>query len=100
MKTELDDDGHETAFVLINGPDDAFPSLLANKADFPIFQDTHEVGAWAQHGGGKDDIVVYGIDHALHTFFDYGTEPSSNLSDANGYDNVKSTILDALGAPP
>ena len=56
--------------------------------------------AWAQHGGNKDDIIVYGVDHTLHTFFDFGLGPDSNMSGAEGYENVKSAVLSALGATP
>ena len=71
MSDELIEDGHLVDFVFLNGPDDIFPDLLGNQANVPIFQDTHEVEAWEQHGGSKDDFIVYNADHTLHSFFEF-----------------------------
>lgn len=100
MANELADEGHDVDFLFINGPSDAFPGLLANKADFPIFQDTAEVGAWAQHGGSKDDIIVYAPDHTLHAFLEFGGPINTNFSADGAFQNVKGVILEALGALP
>ena len=72
---------------------------MESKTDFPIFQDTHEVEAWALHGGDKDDFIIYGADHTVHTFVEF-TDGLSDLSTPEGYANVKSMVLDALGATP
>ena len=95
---ELADEGHEVDFLFINGPADAFPDLLANKADFPIFQDTDEEGAWVQHGGTKDDMIIYTPEHTLHAFLKFGGPVDTNFSTPAGIENVKNTILQALGA--
>lgn len=100
IANELADEGHDVDFVFINGPADAFPDLLANKADFPIFQDTEEEGAWAQHGGTKDDMIIYTPDHNLHSFLKFGGPVNTNFSTPGGFENVKNAILDALGALP
>jgi hypothetical protein len=100
IANELADEGHDVDFVFINGPADAFPDLLANKADFPIFQDTEEEGAWAQHGGTKDDMIIYTPDHTLHAFLKFGGPVNTNFSTPGGFENVKNAILDALGALP
>ena len=97
---ELESEGYDVDFIFINGPTDAFPEPLANKADFPIFQDIDEEGAWAQHGGTKDDMIIYGPDHVLHTFLKFGGPTNTNLSTPDGIVNVKNAVLDALGALP
>ncbi len=100
IANELASEGHDVDFLLINGPSDSFPNLLADKADFPVFQDTGDVNAWTQHGGGKDDMIIYGPDNTLHTFLEFGGDISINLSSDAGKTNVKNAILEALGALP
>ena len=58
------------------------------------------MGAWVQHGGGKDDMIVYNSDHTLHAFLEYGGSMNTTLSTEEGRANVKNTILEALGALP
>jgi len=100
IANELADEGHDVDFIFINGIADFFPDLLANKANFPIFQDTDEEGAWTQHGGTKDDMIIYGPDHTLHAFLEFGGAVDTNLSTPEGIENVKNAVLEALGALP
>jgi len=100
MNTALLDDGYDPAFVMLNGPDDIWPEKLGTQASWPIFQDNHAVEAWQMHGGTKDDIIVYNADLTVHTFFHYGGAVNTNLSTADGYQNLLDAVLDALGATP
>jgi len=100
IANDLAEEGHDVDFLFINGPDDAFPDLLANKASFPIFQDTEEEGAWVQHGGTKDDMIIYTPEHTLHAFLKFGGPVDTNLSTPDGIENLKNVILQALGALP
>ena len=96
MQEELANEGHQVHFVAINGKDDIFPENLVNKAGFPIFQDTAEVDAWGQHGGGKDDMAIYQVGGVLSVFLGFGQGVETNLSTPDGYANVKQSILDAM----
>ncbi len=100
MDEELTTEGYgdEVQFLIINSKGVASSvSKLVAKCDFPVFQDTSEVNAWALHGGGKDDIFIYdgGV---LATFLPMGGPVSISLTGA-GYNNVKNAIMDALDAP-
>ena len=99
MDDELTAEGHgdDVQFVVINDKNaGASVANLTNVCSHPVFQDTAEVGAWALHGGGKDDIFIYD-QGALMTLLPQGGPVSISLSGA-GYDNVKSAILDAIAA--
>ena len=101
MNAELADEGHGDAvqFVLINDKNvSGSVSNLTNVFSEPVFQDTSEVDAWGLHGGGKDDIFIYD-QGLLVTFLPQGGAVSIILSNATGYDNVKSAILEAIAAP-
>jgi hypothetical protein len=100
MNEELLGDGHAVNFVVLHG---ASASSAANQGhmtdavDFPVFQDTAAVNAWALHEGAKDDIYIYGAEGTLSTYLPYPGAISTSLSSAAGYANVKNAILDALG---
>lgn len=101
MNQELVDDGHGDAvqFVVINANyATSTVANLTNLFDHPVFQDTAQVGAWGLHGGGKDDIFIYD-QGLLATFLPQGGAVSIVLSNATGYDNVKSAIEEAIAAP-
>ena len=100
MDEELTAEGYgdEVQFVTIN---QRFSSSsvqnLVNKCEYPVFQDTTQVNAWALHGGGKDDIFIFN-GGLLDTFLPMGGPVSISLTGA-GYANVKNAIMDAIDAP-
>jgi hypothetical protein len=69
---------------------------LAATCRFPLFQDVPEVGAWALHGGGKDDFFVYDASGQLSAYLPAIGGPNSNLSTVEGYGNLKQALLTAL----
>ena len=100
MDDELTSEGYgdEVQFVTINQRfSSSSVANLASKCEYPVFQDTTEVDAWALHGGGKDDIFIYS-GGLLHAFLPMGGPVSISLTGA-GYANVKNAIMDALDAP-
>ena len=100
MRLELKKDGleDEVAFVAIN----AYHALddqekLIERCSFPLLQDVAAVNAWTfQHQGKKDDIYVYDQSGTLLHYLPIDGEVSVNLSSEEGYDNLKSIVLDAI----
>jgi hypothetical protein len=91
MNNELKTDGKDIAFVVIAmSGGEASQAELVSRVSFPLFQDTAAVNAWAQHAGGKDDIIVYDTSGKVAQFLPSST--STNLSDATAYAAVKALI--------
>ncbi len=98
MRVQLEVAGHAVHFVTVNRADGVeSQEKLIKKCAFPLLQDTDELGIWAQMDGGKDDFYVFDAEGNLHTYFEYGGDMPTNLSEAEGYDAVKDAILSALG---
>lgn len=97
MQKELLAEGHDVAFVAVNVTSgvDSQQSLI-NVCSYPLFQDTPAVGAWTQHGGAKDDLIVYDAMGKLRTYLPYGGPVNTALSTPEGYANLKAAILDAM----
>ncbi|MBI2393875.1 MAG: hypothetical protein HYV09_30160 [Deltaproteobacteria bacterium] len=96
MQKELKAAGRDIAFLAVNSADSfTNQTELAASAEFPMFQDTDPVGAWKMHGGGKDDLYVYGSDGKLVRYLPYGGEVDTNLSDPVAYEGVKKIVVDA-----
>lgn len=96
MKQELKAGGRDVAFVTVNiiAAEDTQAELV-KAADLPTFQDVAAVNAWGQHGGFKDDMLVYGSDGKLVRYLKYGGDLDTNLSDAIAYEAVKKIVSDA-----
>lgn len=97
MRLELLGEGLDVAFLAVNvtsGVDTQ--QNLVNVCSFPLFQDEAGVGAWALHGGAKDDLIVYAADGTLSAFLPYGGSVNTSLGTPEGYGNLKAAILDAL----
>lgn len=97
MRIELEAEGHEVWFAAVNLKGaDAIQAELTNRAAFPMFQDTEETNAWGMHQGGLSDYYIYDAEGTLLTWLPNGGEISTTLSSEEGYNNLKSAILDAL----
>jgi len=100
MRLELKNDGYDVQFVAINKGDAAAEEdqeKLANRCSFPLLQDQGDIQAWTlHHGGNKDDFYVYGTDGKLADYLPFGGDRETNLSESEGYDNLKDAILDIL----
>ena len=69
MRIELEVEGRDVQFVIINKADAADDQAkLTSRCSFPLFQDLDEVGAWDLHGGGKDDFFVFDGQGALAAY--------------------------------
>jgi hypothetical protein len=104
MNDELTTEGYgaDVQFVTINGKGkDNYVTALTNKCDFPVFQDTAEANAWAQHDGGKDDMYIYDTEGNLVVYLPFSSSgPSStHLGTTGGYAHVKNAVLDELNTP-
>ena len=94
MQAELADLGHDINFVGINavtGLD--YQGTLLNVCSFPFLQDTSAVNAFGIMGGAKDDIYVYRADGSLAIYLKNGGSIDTNLSDGEGYSNVRDIVL-------
>lgn len=101
MKAELAGEGYLVHMVAINKTDaTAHQGGLIENANFPLFQDTPEVGAWVLHGGAKDDIIIYDADGRLHTFLPNGGDLTTNMGTNEGYANVWNALVEASGPAP
>jgi hypothetical protein len=97
MQKELLSEGHDVAFLAVNVTSGvSSQAALTGACEYPVFQDTAEVGAWAQAGGGKDDLYVYDATGHLVHYLPFGGEVDTNLSTPTGYGNLKAAVLDAM----
>lgn len=99
MQDELKKEGKAVHFVVVNDANAAaHQENFIEMAAFPLFQDsTATTTAWAQHQGGKDDIIIYDKNGKVAQFLPFSGPVSIILSQAEGYANVKNAILKALG---
>jgi thiol-disulfide isomerase/thioredoxin len=114
MWQELLDEGHDVQFVTVNkdnAADENYRDWMLYEHDqegnrlydelgnsifrctFPIFQDTPEDGAWALHGGNKDDFYIYDAEGALALYLPAGGDISTRLSNDAGYANLKNAVI-------
>lgn len=101
LQKELATEGTSVNIVAVNAAAAAsLAAKLTQVADFPVFQDTSAVDAWGQQGGGKDDMFIYDGAGRLYAHLPIGGEIDTNLSDATGYQNVKSALLAAAAIQP
>ncbi|MCB9557492.1 MAG: hypothetical protein H6707_15400 [Deltaproteobacteria bacterium] len=68
---------------------------LIDRCELPLFQDVDAVKAWDQHGGGKDDLLVYNAAGVLVRFLPFGGQIDTDMRKAVGYQNVKTALLSA-----
>ena len=94
LQKELSTDGFEVNFAVINihsGMDSQ--DEFISRCNFPLFQDTKEVDAFSKHQGGKDDFYIYNERGELTDYFPFLGERNSDLSDDEGYKNIKQSLL-------
>ena len=97
MKAELEAEGHQVNFVMINITNaESTQGKLVDKCNFPLFKDVAAVGAWKLHDGGKDDMYVYDTQGKLVTYLPFGGPVNTFLSTSEGYGNLKDAVLAAL----
>ena len=98
MRIELEVEGRDVQFVIINKADAADDQAkLTSRCSFPLFQDLDEVGAWDLHGGGKDDFFVFDGQGALAAYLPIDGEVPPRLSEEAGYALVNDAAVSALG---
>lgn len=116
LDAELDAEGFDVNFVIVNditaNTDEYRENLLfirgedgelttdddgelVRRCTAPMFQDVEEIGAWAMHGGKKDDIAIYNADGTLNRYLDRDVE-LPRLSTEEGYQALKQAILAAF----
>ena len=99
MALELDLYDIDVNWVIVNmtGAESTQQGLI-DECGFPIFQDVAEIGAWGQHGGDKDDILIYDAEGKLGMFLPYpGGDVDINLASADGYQNLLYAISVVAG---
>lgn len=98
MRNELAAEGLEVNFVIING-DDAADRVdeFIQRVPFPILQDSVDAGVWEAFNGAKDDIFVYDADLSLVEWISPRGETPYNLSQEDGYAQLRNAILTAAG---
>lgn len=103
MQLELELEGYEVYFVVINQPTyEASQQEFIDRASFPLLQDTLDVKAWdllnqLEPLQGTDDIYIYKADGTLSSYFSYAANnPTIMLETQAGWDNVYNAILAAM----
>ncbi|MFV8751646.1 TlpA family protein disulfide reductase [Nannocystaceae bacterium ST9] len=103
MQIQLELEGHEVWFVVINQAGYATTQEeFVDRASFPLLQDTSEVLAWDllnqwEPLQGTDDIYIYDAQGVLHSYFSYAADdPTIKLETQAGWDNVYNAILAAM----
>lgn len=103
MKLQLELEGYEVYFVVINQPTyEASQQEFIDRASFPLLQDTLDVKAWdllnqLEPLQGTDDIYIYRADGTLSSYFSYAANnPTIMLETQAGWDNVYNAILAAM----
>lgn len=66
---------------------------LIKRCSFSLFQDEEEVDVWGLMNGKKDDFYVYDSQGVLAHFLPIAGDINMNLSEDEGYNNLKSAIL-------
>ncbi len=72
-----------------------FQHLMSDVAAYPLFQDTTEVNAWAQQGGGKDDFFVYDRQGRLQVWLPSNGTVDTDLSVPANLQNLRQMLLQA-----
>ncbi len=97
MQDELAAAGLDIVFLAVNAVSGVnHQQNLIDKCSFPLFQDTEEQDVWGLHQGKKDDIYIYDATGLLRSFLPYAGAVQTNLSSEEGYNNLKTAILNAL----
>jgi len=103
MQAQLELEGHEVWFVVINQPSyDASQQEFIDRVSFPLLQDTLEVKAWDLFSQlepleGTDDLFIYTAEGTLSSYFSYAADnPTIKLETQAGWDNVYDAILAAM----
>ena len=99
MRIELQASGQTVHFIAINKADAVDQQTkLVNRCAFPLFQDIPELNVWERHNGRKDDFYVYDQEGKLADYLSISGERSVNLGTEEGYNNLKTAILNVLDA--
>lgn len=102
MALDLQLAGVDVQFVVVNQAGQTFEDTIeefTSRASMPIFQDTEALDIWAQLGGSKDDIYIYGSDGRLITYQAIPSEETNfTLAQDDGYANLRQLIVDAVAA--
>jgi thiol-disulfide isomerase/thioredoxin len=68
---------------------------LVEVADFPLFQDTKQVDAFAQQGGGTDDLYVYTPGGRLSRYFKWVDSATVQPLTVQGQKNLRAAVVKA-----
>lgn len=94
LQKELSINKFEVNFAVINiqsGKDSQ--DEFISRCSFPLFQDTKEIDAFSKHQGGKDDFYIYNERGELTDYFPFLDERNSDLTNPQGYENIKQSLL-------
>jgi thiol-disulfide isomerase/thioredoxin len=82
--------------AVINAKDAATDQRdLIQVADFPLFQDTKQVDAFAQQGGGTDDLYVYTPGGRLSSYYKWADSVTVQPISRQGQDNLRAAVVKA-----
>lgn len=101
MRVELEVQGVPVHFVAINKGDAVEQQQkMVDLCSFPLLQDLETIGVWDLMAGHKDDFYVYDAEGKLARYLPIAGPINMNLSDDDGYENLKTAILEVAGAQP
>jgi hypothetical protein len=89
-------EGLRVRVSVINAKDAATDQRdLVDVADFPMFQDTQAVDAFAQQGGGIDDLYVYTPSGRLSRYFKWADSVTVQPITRQGQNNLRAAVVRA-----
>ncbi|MBN1610472.1 MAG: redoxin domain-containing protein [Polyangiaceae bacterium] len=89
-------EGLGVKIAVINAKDAATNQRdLVEVADFPLFQDTQQVDAFAQQGGGTDDLYVYTPGGRLSRYFRWADSVTVQPITRQGQNNLRAAVVKA-----
>jgi hypothetical protein len=97
MRLEMEASGKDVHFITVN----AVSALetqekLVERCGFPLLQDQEDVDVWGLMNGSKDDFYVYDSQGKLAHFLPISGEINMNLTEEEGYNNLKNAVLNTL----
>ena len=99
MKNELDAAGLSANYLSVNAVSadkEPYQQNLIDNCSYPLLQDKEEVDVWGLHDGGKDDFYLFDPEGKLIVHLPFNGEVGTNLSTDEGYNNLKTLIIEAI----
>ena len=97
----MDAEGFSANYLSVNAVSadkEPYQQNLIDNCSYPLLQDKEEVDVWGLHEGDKDDFYIFDADGKLVIHLPFGGAVETNLSTDEGYNSLKSLIIEAIEA--